>query len=60
LRAGVRYLYLDFSLKPAVVGCLCTQKKILGWGCGFFVSDVISEVVLGPFRLMLPGLGSNC
>jgi len=25
----------------------------------FFVSDVISEVVLGPFWLMLPGLGSN-
>jgi len=25
----------------------------------FFVSDVISEVVLGSFWLMLPGLGSN-
>jgi len=28
-------------------------------GCGFFVSDLISEVVFGPFWLMLPGLGSN-
>jgi len=24
------------------------------------VSDVISEVVSGPFWLMLPGLGPNC
>jgi len=29
-------------------------------GCGFFVSDVISEVVFGLFWLMLPGLGLNC
>jgi len=28
-------------------------------GCGFFVTDVVSEVVLGPFWLMLPGLGPN-
>jgi len=28
-------------------------------GCGFFVSDVMSEVVFGPFWLMLPGLRSN-
>jgi len=28
-------------------------------GCGFFVTDVISEVVLGSFWLMLPGLGHN-
>jgi len=27
----------------------CTRKKIFGWGCGFFVTDVISEVVLGSF-----------
>jgi len=26
-------------------------------GCWFFVSDVISEVVFGPFWLMLPCLG---
>ena len=37
----------------------CTQKKFFAWGCGFFVSDVISEVVLGSFWLMLPGLGPN-
>ena len=36
-------------------------KKILGLGgCGFFVTDIISEVVLGSFSLMLPGLGPNC
>jgi len=39
---------------------LCTWKNILVGGCGFFVSDVISEVVFGPFWLMLPGLGPNC
>jgi len=37
----------------------CTRKKFFGWGCGLFVSDVISEVVLGSFWLMLPGLGPN-
>jgi len=37
----------------------CTQKKLGGCGCGFFVSDVISEAVLGSFWLMLPGLGPN-
>ena len=38
----------------------CTRKKnfLLG-GCGFFVSDVISEVVLGSFWLMLLDLGPN-
>ena len=32
-----------------------TRKNFCGWGCGFFVSDVISEVVWGSFWLMLPG-----
>jgi len=36
-----------------------TYKKLFGWGCGFFVTDVISEVVLGSFWLMLPGLEPN-
>jgi len=38
----------------------CTRKKIF-WlgGCRFFVTDVINEVVLGSFWLMLPGLGPN-
>ena len=38
----------------------CTRKKFLVGGGGFFVSDVISEVVFGPFWHMLPGLGPNC
>jgi len=38
---------------------VCTRKTFFGWGCGFFVTDVISEVVLGSFWLMLPGLGPN-
>jgi len=28
---------------------VCTQKKFLVGGCGFFVSDIISEAVLGRF-----------
>jgi len=36
-----------------------TQKKFFGWGCRFFVTDVTSEVLLGSFWLMLPGLRSN-
>jgi len=36
------------------------EKNFFGQRCRFFVSDVISEVVLGPFWLMLPGLGPNC
>jgi len=26
---------------------VCTRKKIFGWGCRFFVSDVISGRLLG-------------
>jgi len=37
----------------------CTRKTFLVGGCGFFVGDVISEVVFGPFCLMLTGLGPN-
>jgi len=36
-----------------------TQKNFFGWGCGFFVSDVISEIVFEPFWLTLPGLRPN-
>jgi len=36
-----------------------TPKKFLVGGCRFFVTDIISEVVLGLFWLMLPGLGPN-
>jgi len=35
----------------------CTKKKFF---CRFFVTDVISEVVLGSLWLMLPGLGPSC
>jgi len=33
------------------------SKKYFGWECRFFVTDIISEVLLGSFWLMLPGLG---
>ena len=35
------------------------KNNFFGWGLHFFVSDVLSEVVLGPFWLMLPGLVPN-
>jgi len=38
---------------------VCTRKKCLVGGRGFFVSDIISEVVFGSFWLMLHGLGPN-
>jgi len=38
---------------------LYSKKNFFPGGCGFFVSDVISEVVLGSFWLMLPGQGPN-
>jgi len=38
---------------------MALEKKFLVGGCGFFVTDVISEVVLGSFWLMFPGLGPN-
>ena len=38
---------------------VCTWKKFFGWGWQIFLSDAISEVVLGPFWLMFLGLGPN-
>jgi len=39
---------------------IALKKIFLAGGWGFFVSDVISEVVLGSFWLVLPGVGPNC
>ena len=36
------------------------QETLLVEGCGFFVSDIISEVIFEPFWLMSPGLRPNC
>jgi len=36
-------------LKDAASLLVCTQKKFLLGGCGFFVSDVISGRLLGHF-----------
>jgi len=60
-----RELFKGSNGSASLVGC--TRKKIfwlgvadfLVGGCKFFVTDVISEVVLGSFWLMLPGLGCN-
>jgi len=36
---------------------VCTQKNFFGWGCGFFVSNVISGGLFGQLHL---ALGANC
>jgi len=61
--------YLSNALAPppiALESCPMAQTSRLhlkiiffGWGCGFFVSDVIIKVVLGSFWLMFPGLGPH-
>jgi len=41
--------------KDAASLLVCTRKKIITWGCRFFVSDVISGGLLG--HPTLPGSG---
>jgi len=53
----VRELFNGSNRSASLVNC--TQKKFLVGGCGLFVTDIISGVVLGSFWLMLPGLGPN-
>jgi len=48
-----------FLVKNFLVEGADFEKNFFGWGYGLFVTDVISEVVLGSFWLMLPGLGPN-
>ena len=44
--------------KDAASLVVCTQKKSFGWGCRFFVSDVISGgLLLRPPWPTLPGPG---
>jgi len=43
--------------KDAASLVACTQKKIFGWGCGFFVSDVKSRGPLRPPWPTFPGPG---
>ena len=50
-----RELYNGWNRSASLLVC---ARKTIFWlgGCGFFVTDVISEVFLGSFWLMLPGL----
>ena len=38
---------------------VCTRKKIFAWGCGFFVSAVISGVLSGHLGSLYLALGTN-
>jgi len=40
------YLRSCSSYRPGASLLVCTRKKIFAWGCGFFVSDDISERLL--------------
>ena len=46
--------------KDAASLIVCTIKKILLGGCGFFVSDVISGGLLGHLGPLCLALGANC
>jgi len=37
----------------------CTQKNFFAWGCGFFVSDIISGGLLGHLGPLCLALGAN-
>jgi len=53
-----RELFKSLNGSASLVDCTRNKNFLVG-GCGFFVTDVISEVVLGSLWLMLPGLGPN-
>ena len=37
----------------------CTRKNFFAWGCGFFVSDIISRGLLGHLGPLCLALGTN-
>jgi len=45
--------------KDAVSLLVCTKKKLFAWGCGFFVSDIISGGLLGHLGPLCLALGAN-
>jgi len=55
---SARELFKVSNGSASLVDCT-RKKKFFGWVYGFFVTDIISEVVLGSFWLMLPGLGPS-
>jgi len=50
---------VESSKDPASL-LVCTRKKMLGWGWGLFVSDVISEGLLDHLVPLQLALGLNC
>jgi len=45
--------------KDAASLVVCTRKNFFGWGCGFFVSDVISGGLFGHHGQLRLALGAN-
>ena len=59
ISAPVRVTDLVEVLKDAASLLVCTRKKFFGWGCEFFVSDVISGGLLGHLGPLCQALGAN-
>jgi len=57
--APVRVTDLVNVSKDAASLAVRTRKKIFGWGCRFFVSDIISGGVFGHLGQLHLALGAN-
>jgi len=57
--APVRVTDLVEASKDAASLLVCTRKKFFGWGCRFFVSDVISGGLFGHLGPLYLALGAN-
>jgi len=57
--ASVRVTDLVKVSKETASLLVCTRKKFFGWGCRFFVSDIISGGLLGHLGPLYLALGTN-
>jgi len=55
----VRVTDLVEASKDVASLLVCTRKNIFAWGCGFFMSDVISGGLLGHLGPLCLALGAN-
>ena len=60
ISAPVRATDLVEASKDVASLLVCTRKKIFAWGCGFFLSDVISGGLLAHLCPLCLALGANC
>ena len=58
ISAPVRVTDLVEASKDTASLLVCTRKKIFAWGCGFFVTDIISGGLLGHHGPICLALGA--